>query len=58
MRECSCGSGEISYPIYDAQRIYLCRVCEKCEAQKLEQYPAWVINGYDQSDIDEPIEGD
>jgi hypothetical protein len=30
-RPCSCGSGWESYPLHDAQRIYVGRVCGRCE---------------------------
>lgn len=43
---------------YDAQGIYLCRVCDDCRKQKLARYSPEILTGYDQSDVDEPIEGD
>jgi len=42
----------------DAQGIPLCRVCHKCEKEKLSGYRPEILSGYDQSDVDEPIEGD
>jgi hypothetical protein len=42
----------------DAQGIELCRVCEECESEKLEQYRPEILTGYDQSDVNEPIEAD
>lgn len=42
----------------DAQGIELCRVCEKCEKEKLAKYRPEILTGYDQSDVDEPIEED
>lgn len=42
--------------VYDAQGIYLCRVCEQCEPVKLAQYRPEILSGYSQADVDEPIE--
>lgn len=49
-------SSESSWWEYDAQRIPLCRVCDKCREEKLAQYRPEILEGYDQSDVDEPIE--
>jgi hypothetical protein len=43
---------------YDAQGIPLCRVCEKCKKAKLAKYRPEILEGYDQSDVDEKIEED
>lgn len=40
----------------DAQGIPLCKVCERCEAERLSVYRPEILRGYDQSDVDEPIE--
>jgi hypothetical protein len=48
--------GESSWDEYDAQGIYLCRVCDKCADEKLSQYRPEILTGYSQSDVDEPIE--
>ncbi len=40
----------------DARGIELCIVCELCRDQKLSKYRPCILNGYDQSDVDEPIE--
>lgn len=45
-----------SWPVYDAQRIYLCRVCDRCEQAKLARYRPEILSGYTQADVDEPIE--
>lgn len=45
-----------SWPVYDAQRIYLCRVCDVCESAKLARYRPEILSGYTQADVDEPIE--
>ena len=45
-----------SWAEYDAQGIYLCRVCPICEKAKLSKYRSCILTGYDQSDVDEPIE--
>jgi len=41
---------------YDAQGIPLCRVCEDCREQKLAQYRPEILSGYNQNDVNEPIE--
>ena len=62
MKEHSCVRGvvskEPSWWAHDAQGIPLCRVCEYCEGEKLSRYRPEIISGYDQNDVDEPIEGD
>ncbi len=45
-----------SWEEHDAQGIYLCRVCPKCEKQKLAGYRPEILTGYSQADVDEPIE--
>ena len=50
-----CAPGE-HWNEYDAQGIYLCRVCSKCVDAKLAKYRPEILTGYDQSDVDEPIE--
>lgn len=57
-RTCPCGSGEISWWEHDAKGIPLCRVCPKCEKEKLSKYRPEILSGYTQDDVDEPIEGD
>lgn len=46
------------WPVYDAKGIYLTRVCEKCEKEKLGAYRPEILSGYTQDDVDEPIEGE
>ena len=41
---------------YDAQGIFLFRACRKCRPEKLRRYRPEILTGYDQSDVDEPIE--
>lgn len=41
---------------HDAQGIPLCKVCELCAAHKLSKYRPEILEGYNQSDVDEPIE--
>jgi hypothetical protein len=41
---------------YDAQGIYLCRVCDLCVDAKLSRYRPEILSGYTQADVDEPIE--
>lgn len=56
----SCKNGVISeepsWWAKDAQGIPLCRVCSDCEEEKLSHYRPEILSGYDQSDVDEPIE--
>lgn len=40
----------------DAQRIPLCKVCDRCERSKLAGYRPEILHGYTQADVDEPIE--
>ena len=56
-RECDHTRGE-SWPEYDGQGIYLCRVCGKCQAARLAQYRPEILTHYTQADVDEPIEPD
>lgn len=55
-RPCNCGSGEYSWWAKDARGIELCRVCEKCEQEKLSHYRPEILTGYTQEDVDENIE--
>jgi hypothetical protein len=58
MRPCNCGSGLPSWWEYDGQGIPLCRVCEKCQREKLSHYRPAILRPYTQEDVDEPIEED
>ena len=49
-------NGDGSWWANDAQGIPLCRVCDRCEKAKLARYRPEILSGYDQSDVDEPIE--
>lgn len=51
-------SEELSWWAKDAQGIELCRVCDKCEKEKLSRYRPEILSGYNQSDVDEPIEAE
>ena len=55
---CPCGSGENSWWAHDAQGNPLTRVCSECEEKKLSKYRPEILSGYDQSDVDEPIDED
>ena len=44
------------FRIYDAQGIYLCKACDKCEKEKLSRYRPEILSGYSQADVDEDIE--
>jgi hypothetical protein len=41
---------------YDAQGIFLTRVCDKCVDAKLSQYRPEILSGYSQNDVIESIE--
>lgn len=62
MQEHLCKGGKVSaeqsWWAKDARGIELCRVCNSCEAEKLSVYRPEILCGYDQSDVDEPIEAD
>lgn len=49
---------EDSWPEYDGQGIYLCRVCSKCEKAKLRRYRPEILRHYTQADVDEQIEAE
>ncbi len=51
-------STEPSWWANDARGIPLCRVCSTCKKEKLARYRPEILTGYDQGDVDEPIEGD
>lgn len=57
-RTCNCGSGLTARELYDAQRIYIARVCDSCEPRVRARYRPEIFAGYDQGDVDEPIEPD
>ena len=50
--------GDGSWWEYDAKGIELCRVCDECKDAKLSAYRPEILSGYDQGDVDEPIEPD
>ena len=58
MRPCNCGSGLDSWWEYDGNGIPLCRVCERCQEEKLSHYRPEILRPYTQEDVDEPIEED
>lgn len=55
LRHHDCDRSE-SWWEHDAQGIPLCRVCDVCRDVKLARYRPEILSGYDQSDVDEPIE--
>jgi hypothetical protein len=61
-REHQCVGGTVSTePSWwerDARGIPLCRVCDNCRKEKLSRYRPEILTGYDQNDVDEPIEPD
>lgn len=42
--------------VYDAQGIELFRACDRCLSEKLSRYRPEIVEGYDQGDVDEPID--
>jgi len=56
-RQCPCGSGEASWPEYDARGIYLCRVCEACETERLSVFRPDIFTDANYW-TDEPVEED
>lgn len=52
-RVCQCGSGNLRYPLYDAQAIFARYVCESCEEDVRDEYEPWVFDGYNQAFLDE-----
>lgn len=49
-------SNSPSWWLNDAQAIPLCRVCHDCEEEKKARYRPEILSGYDQQDVDEPID--
>jgi len=58
LNRCQCGSGKQASWEYDARGIELCKACPKCRRAKLSGYRPEILSGYDESDVDEPIESD
>lgn len=52
---CHCGSSLESRAIYDGYGIYLCRVCDSCEQEKISKYRRNIFERYD---CDEDIDSD
>lgn len=55
-RLCDCDSGQSARKLFDAQGIYLCSVCDSCEASVRSGYNPWVFEGYGQGTLDEPLD--
>lgn len=51
-------STEYAWWARDGRGIELCKVCDKCEREKLAQYRPEILRLYDETDVDEPIEGE
>jgi hypothetical protein len=54
-----CQDGHVSDHTWwetDFQGIMLCKVCDHCVEHKLSKYRPEILSGYDQNDVDEPIE--
>jgi len=45
-----------SFWVNDSRGIPLCRVCSDCKAEKLKGYRPEILSGYNQNDVNEPIE--
>jgi hypothetical protein len=52
-----CEPGQSTW-VHDAQGIPLCRVCSVCRKAKLARYRPEILTGYNQNDVDEPIESE
>jgi len=52
---CSCGSGNGSYPVYDARGIYCGRACEECEERLRGKYREEIFENPNY-EVEEPIE--
>ena len=56
-----CRDGQLNdtdskFAVYDYQRIFLFYACHKCLDEKKKRYRPEIFSGYDQNDVDEPIE--
>ena len=51
-----CNTGKEAWWEFDAQGIPLCKVCADCADEALSRFRPEMLTGYDQSDVDEPIE--
>ena len=56
MRKCKCGSGKTPSWRYDARGIPLDKRCSECWPEARKKYRREILDGYDQDDVDEPIE--
>ena len=56
-KECSCGSGEDHYPIYDARGICCGMACTKCEEEKKSKFRPEIFEDCNYW-ADEPIDED
>jgi len=57
----ACSGGIPGYEgrwFYDARGIELFKGCDKCRAEKESRYPRHILVGYNQNDVDEPIEAE
>lgn len=57
LQQCPCGSGEYPQAQHDADGIFLCYTCDKCEKEKLSKYRADIFTR-SSADYDEQIEED
>jgi hypothetical protein len=51
-------SSEPSWWLKDGRGIELCRVCDRCEAEKLKRYRPEILEHYTENDVVEQIEPD
>jgi len=50
---CDCGSNKRFRNLYDGYNIFLCKVCDKCEAEKKSKYRSDIFERYEcDEDID------
>lgn len=55
MRPCTCGSGKPRRAKHDGHGIFLCYVCDDCEAERMSMFRPDIMTRYQ---ADEPIEPD
>jgi len=58
LEQCPCKSGKEAEAQLDARNIFLCYTCPDCHDKQMGKYRPEILTGYDQSDVDEPIEPD
>jgi len=52
--ECSCGSGNGRFPLYDGYGIFLTYGCPSCEEEKLSGFRSDIMDQYECDELIEP----